>query len=103
MKSERIRIDFTLEEAVPIGEDKDSKYFRLRLVPDRRSWERKEIDGEKGWFNILEEVFISDKVMADTIKTLKGVSITSTSVEIKDEQKYIEKSKKRVRLEHENE
>lgn len=93
----KIRIDFTLEEVTPIGEDKDAKYYRFRMVPDKRSWERTEISGEKGYLNKFDNIFISDKEMAQAAKTMKNIPITVTSEEIGNEQEYIEKSGKRVR------
>jgi len=94
---DRIRIDFTFEEITPIGEDKDAKYYRIKMVPDRRSWERIEINGEKGYLNKFDNTFISDRVFAKSVRNTKSIPITVSSETIGNEQEYIEKSKKRVK------
>jgi len=93
----RFRIDWTVEKITPIGEDKDAKYYKIRMVPDKRTWEHREVDGTKGWFNTLENIFISDDEMAQAAKTMKGIPITVSRAEIGNPQEYIEKSRKRVR------
>lgn len=96
-RKKRLRIDFTLEEVTPIGEDKGGKYYRFRMVPDKRLWERAEIRGQKGYLNKFDNIFISDKEMAEAVKTMKNIPITISTVDIGTEQEYLEKSKKRVR------
>ena len=93
----RYRFDFTFEKIECIGEDKDSKLYKVRMVLDKRSWERTEVSGEKGYVNKFDNTFISDKQLAKSVKTMKDIPITVSSTTIADEQGYIEKSKKRVK------
>lgn len=67
------------------------------MVPDKRSWKRTEVNGEKGYLNKFDETFISDGELAKSVKTMKHIPITVSSTAIADEHGYIEKSKKRVR------
>lgn len=98
-KRKRGRIDFTIEQITPIGRDKEGSYYRIRMVPDKRSWERTEIKGEKGYLNKFDKGFIPDKEFAKSVKTMKNIPITITHVRIGKEQEYIEKSRKRVKKE----
>jgi hypothetical protein len=93
----RFRFDFTFEKIECVGEDKDGKFYKVRMVPDKRSWERTEVNGEKGYLNKFDKTFISDTELAKSVKTMKHIPITVSSTAIADEQGYIEKSKKRVK------
>lgn len=93
----RFRLDFTFEKIECVGEDKDAKFYKVRMVPDKRSWERVEVNGEKGYMNKFDGNFISDKELAESVKTLKHLPITVSSTSIPNEQEYVKKSKKRVR------
>lgn len=93
----RFRFDFTFEKIECVGEDKDAKFYKVRMVPDKRSWERTEVNGEKGYMSKFDKIFISDKELAKSVRTMKHIPITVSSTSIPDEQGYIEKSKKRVR------
>ena len=92
----KLRIDFTIEEVVPLGEDKNATIFRFRLVPDKRIWKRVDQDEKKGYLNKIDKIFISDEVRAEAAKTMKGIPITVSTVNIGTEREYLEKSKKRV-------
>lgn len=96
-KKKKGRMDFTIEEIIPVGEDKNGKYYRFRMVPDKRSWKRAEIGGKSGYLNKFDNTFIPDEEMAKAAKTLKGVPIVVSTVDIGTETEYLEKSKKRVR------
>ncbi len=96
-RKKRLRFDFTFEKIECVGEDKDSKVYRIRMIPDKRSWERTELNGEKGYLNKFDKTFISDKELAKSVKTMKHIPVTVSSIAIADEQEYIERSKKRVK------
>ncbi len=93
----RGRIDFTLEKIELIGEDKDSSTYRVIMIPDKRLWERSEINGKKGYLNKSDHAFISDEEFAKAVKTMKHIPIYVSPTAIADEQEYIERSKRRVK------
>lgn len=87
-------MDFTIEEVEEI--DKEKGMLRFRMVPDKRSWKRAELQGKSGYLNKFDNTFIPDEEMAKAVKTMKGIPIYVSTVKIGSREEYIKKSRKRV-------
>ncbi|MBI2971028.1 MAG: adenylate/guanylate cyclase domain-containing protein [Candidatus Aenigmarchaeota archaeon] len=64
-KDEPIRMDF-IQEIVNVDEEK--RILRVKLIPDPERYEIKEIDGEKGFYDKFDHVFIPLKAMEESFK-----------------------------------
>jgi hypothetical protein len=96
-KKHKGRIDMILEEATQISETKDSIIYRFRMVPNPKLWERKDEPNMVGYLNKTDSIFISDEEFAKAVKTMKGIPVTITSVQVEPTE-YIERRKKRLKV-----
>lgn len=93
-KKEKLRIDFIIEEAQVLDEEKG--HFRFLLVPDPSVWERREVNGVKGYLNKMDNTFLSDSVLADSAAQLEGIPIKYRPADSIRKDEYLEKSKRRL-------
>src|SRR6266699_2313073 len=68
------RMDFVIED--PKLVDKKKGHMEFRLVPDPRIWERVTKNGEDGYFNKTDNIFVPWSVLAKMIEELPGLPIT---------------------------
>jgi len=94
-KREKFRMDFTLEKFEPIPGKENT--FRIKLVPDPRMWELIEHEGREAWYNKIERAIILMDEFEKAVKTMNGIPIVVSSIEVEAIGEYIEKSKKRTK------
>lgn len=82
------RMDFVQEI---ISVDKDKRTITLRVIPDPRRYEWKEIEGKRYLYDKLDEALFPEKVYFDLVKQMAGQPIYFQPQEIGDAEQYVEK------------
>ena len=80
------RIDFKQEI---ISFDKKSGRFQARLIPDPDRYEHKNINGEDGYFDKFDNIFIPMKTLEKALPQLNGMPIYYSPPKIENADKYI--------------
>jgi len=98
MKSEKkkFRLDMVITKIEVVGEDRGARVYKFRMVPDPRVWEKKVVNGEQGYWHKIDNMFLSEKQLAQAAPTLRGKSISLESVGLKNKDEYLRRSKKRI-------
>jgi len=89
------RMDFVLDEFEPVPGKKNLYKFSMR--PDPRIWEVIEHNGEEAWYNKIDRVLIPMEEFKKAVKTMKGIPIVTSHIEVEGIQDYIKKSSNRVK------
>lgn len=76
--------------------DKEKGIFRFKAIPDPRVWEKRTIDGEKGYWHKLDNIFISEKELARAAPTLVGKPIYLEKIGVKNKDEYLRRSRRRI-------
>ena len=86
-KKMRFRMDF-VQEIVSVDEDK--RTFTVRLIPNPRRYEWKEIDGKRYLYDKLDNIlFFPEKVFFDLVKQMVGQPIYFQPQEIDNAEQYV--------------
>jgi len=93
-KKTLFRIDQVITEIRVIDEEKGIIAFTA--IPDPRKWERKVINGEDGFFNKLDNIFLSIDELKKALPQLAGKPIYMEKLVLHDKEKYLRRSKKRI-------
>jgi len=86
-KTKSFRMDF-VQEVISIDDDK--KTFTVRLIPDPKRYEWKNIDGKRYLYDKFDKAVFPEKVFADFAKQLAGKPMYLQRQEIDDAEKYIQ-------------
>lgn len=82
----RFRMDF-VQEIISVDEDK--RTFTVRLIPNPRRYEWKEINGKRYLYDKLDEVLFPAKVFFDLAKQMAGQPIYFQPQEIDNAEQYV--------------
>ena len=85
-KKMRFRMDF-VQEIISVDEDK--RTFTVRLIPNPRRYEWKEVDGERYLYDKLDKVLFPGRVLFDLAKQMTGQPIYFQPQEIDNAEQYI--------------
>lgn len=85
-KAMRFRMDFD-QEIISVDEDK--RTFTLRLIPNPRRYEWKEIDGKRYLYDKLDEVLFPEKAFFDLAKQIASQPIYFQPQEIDNAEQYV--------------
>jgi len=80
------RMDF-VQEIISVDEDK--RTFTVRLTPNPRRYEWKEVDGERYLYDKLDKVLFPERVLFDFAKQMAGQPIYFQPQEIDNAEQYI--------------
>jgi len=80
------RMDF-VQEIISVDEDK--RTFTVRLTPNPRRYEWKEVDGERYLYDKLDKVLFPERVLFDLAKQMAGQPIYFQPQEIDNAEQYI--------------
>lgn len=81
------RMDLVTEKVELIDEEKN--VYRIYQKPDPRRYEKKELNGEMGYYDKFDKFFISEKVLEDAMPTLIGKDIYYSPVKIENSHDYV--------------
>jgi len=79
-------MDF-VQEIISVDEDK--RTFTVRLIPNPRRYEWKEVDGERYLYDKLDKVLFPGRVLFDLAKQMTGQPIYFQPQEIDNAEQYI--------------
>src|SRR2546427_3886198 len=85
-KAKDIRIDFVFRVE---STNETSREFVIFAEPDPRRYDWKEIDGKRHLHDRFEDLYISEEVLFDSLKTLKGKPIHYEPQRIGDVEAYM--------------
>lgn len=78
------RMDFNIE----IVEDIDDTHLTVKLIPDPKRYEFKTVDGEEGYWDKFDEIFISLDIIRDMAPNMKNLPLFYSPKDIEDIEKY---------------
>ncbi|MDG3546261.1 adenylate/guanylate cyclase domain-containing protein [Methanobacterium formicicum] len=89
MPSDKIdlRMDLVTEKVELIDEEKN--IYRIYQKPDPRRYEKKELNGEMGYYDKFDKIFFSEKVLEDAMPTLIDKDIYYSPVKIENSHDYV--------------
>lgn len=76
--------------------DKEKGLYEGSMIPDPARYERRTEHGKEGYFDKYDNMFISDEVLAEAAKSLKGVPIYAPRPAITDLNSYFAEADQRI-------
>jgi adenylate cyclase len=101
MEERKFRIDFVTVNFRWIDEEKG--IFEGSMIPDPTRYERRTENGEEGYLDKYDNIFIPARVIAEAAEHMNGLPIYAPPPSIRDLNKYFEEAQRRIQTSLESE